>query len=44
VQRSALAGGQAVTMAIGRFAKRLEADAVLGKKVEHLTKMLLVKT
>jgi hypothetical protein len=38
-----LAGGMqypAVTMAIRRFAKRLEADKTLAKKMKELTKML----
>lgn len=33
----------AVTMAIWRFAKRLEVDAALAKKIKRLKRMLLVK-
>ena len=42
-----LAGGMqypAVTMAVRRFAKRLESDKTLAKKVKRLNTMLLVKT
>jgi hypothetical protein len=42
-----LAGGMqypAATMAVRRFAKRLESDAALAKKVKRLRAMLLVKT
>ena len=43
----ALAGGMqypAVTMAIRRFATRLESDKNLAKKIKRLNRMLLVKT
>ena len=42
-----LAGGMqypTVTMAVRRFAKRLETDATLASKVKRLQAMLLVKT
>ena len=42
-----LAGGMqypAVTMAVRRFAKRLETDKALAKKMNRVRKMLLVKT
>ena len=42
-----LAGGMqypAATMAIRRFARRLEGDKSLTKKVKRLNKLLLVKT
>jgi hypothetical protein len=34
----------AVTIAIRRFAKRLEANAALAKKIKRLEGMLFVKT